>query len=79
LKGYNDELTKMHLDLGNIFGHISMAAAYRGNEEWLRALISYIEKNIDFAYGYVGKELSGVTFIKPQSSFLLWLDFRNVA
>jgi cystathionine beta-lyase len=78
LESYNGELKKMHLDLGNIFGHISMAAAYcRKNEEWLRALTSYLEKNIDFAYDFVGRELSGVTFIKPQSSFLLWLDFRN--
>jgi cystathionine beta-lyase len=54
-----------------------MAAAYKDGGEWLEELTKYLEKNIDFAYDFLKREVPGVTFLKPQSSFLLWLDFRK--
>lgn len=77
LASYNGELKRLHLDLGNLFGHITMAAAYKEGGEWLGHLKIYLEKNIDFAHDFLAKEVPGVTFLKPQSSFLLWLDFRK--
>lgn len=77
MASYNRELKRFHLDLGNLFGHISMAAAYKDGGEWLAELTKYLEKNIDFAYDFLKREVPGVTFLKPQSSFLLWLDFRK--
>ncbi len=77
LDGYNRELKRLHLDLGNLFGHITMEAAYKDGGEWLDELKIYLEKNIDFAYDFLQKEVPAVTFLKPQSSFLLWLDFRK--
>lgn len=75
--GYQSELLSLHLDLGNIFGHISMEAAYSGGEKWLEDLKEYLEKNIDYASDFLQRELPQITFRRPQSSFLLWLDFRK--
>ncbi len=74
---FNKQLNMLHLGLGNIFGHITMEAAYRDGGPWLAELLPYLERNIDFAYDFLKTEVPGVTFIKPQSSFLLWLDFRG--
>ncbi|OFY40050.1 MAG: cystathionine beta-lyase [Bacteroidetes bacterium GWF2_40_14] len=76
LGAFNKELTSLHLDLGNIFGHITMEAAYKGGEDWLSHLIKYLEGNVNYVYDFLNKELPAVKMVKPQSSFLLWLDFR---
>ncbi|MEN6618207.1 MAG: PatB family C-S lyase [Rikenellaceae bacterium] len=74
--GFHKELTSLHLELGNIFGHITMEAAYKNGEEWLNKLIKYLEGNVNYAYSFISEEIPSVKLIKPQSSFLLWLDFR---
>jgi cystathionine beta-lyase len=75
--GYQSELLSLHLDLGNIIGHISMEAAYSGGERWLDELKEYLQKNIDYAYDFLRREIPQISFRRPQSSFLLWMDFRN--
>jgi len=77
LSAFNKELTSLHLDLGNIFGHITMEAAYKYGEEWLNELIPYLEGNVDYAYDFINTEVPSIKLIKPQGSFLLWLDFRE--
>ena len=74
---YNRELTSLHLDLGNIFGHVTLKAAYREGGEWLGELLHYLEGNIDFAMDYFSRELPAVKVFKPEGSFLLWLDFND--
>lgn len=77
LSKFTHEIETLHLGLGNVFGHITMGPAYNESEEWLNALAKYIGNNVDYAYDFLAKELPTVTFIKPESSFLLWLDFRK--
>lgn len=77
LEKFNRELLTLHLELGNIFGHVTLKAAYRYGEEWLKELICYLEGNVEFAAEYFREELPEVCFCKPEASFLLWLDFRN--
>jgi len=77
LTAFNHEIEALHLDLGNIMGHAIMETAYRDGGEWLEQLKGYLEKNIDFTHNFFAKELPSVSFIKPEGSFLLWLDFTK--
>lgn len=77
LEKYNRELLSLHLDSGNIFGHVSLKAAYCNGEEWLKELVGYLEKNVDFALEYFRDELPEIKVCRPEGSFLLWLDFRG--
>lgn len=77
LNKFNREIDTLHLGMGNIFGHVTLGPAYKESEEWLNSLATYIGENVDYAYDFLAKELPTVTFIKPESSFLLWLDFRK--
>lgn len=76
LEKYNRELLALHLDSGNIFGHITLKAAYKYGEEWLNELAVYLGNNVDFALDYLRQELPDVQVCRPEGSFLLWLDFN---
>ena len=73
---FEKELLCLHLDLGNIFGHVTLEAAYKHGDAWLDEMVRYLEKNILFTDQFLQEELPAVKMILPEGSFLLWLDFR---
>ena len=77
LKRYNGELGALHLDSGNIFGHVALKAAYQGGEEWLDELVLYLQKNVDLALEYFRERIPEIQVCRPEGSFLLWLDFNK--
>ena len=68
---------KMHLNMSNMFGNIATEAAYRYGEDWLAQLLDYLGKNIVFAEEFINNNIPGVKIIKPEATFLLWVDFRE--
>lgn len=57
---------------------IGAEAAYRNGEAWLDEMLRYVEDNIDFVEAYAARHIPGLRVIRPQASFLLWLDFRSL-
>ena len=57
---------------------IATEAAYRHGEEWLEQAKRYIEGNIDFVADFCREHIPGVRAIKPEASFLMWLDCRSL-
>ena len=64
------------LSLGNIFGYYAAEAAFAHGEEWLQQLLEYLQGNIDTAEQFLKENCPEITFMRPQASFLLWMDFR---
>ena len=62
----------------NIFGLAAMEAAYRYGDEWLEQLIEYLQGNLKFALEYFARNIPRITTIKPQATYLLWLDCRSL-
>ena len=58
----------------NFLSMTATRAAYRHGGEWLRQCLEYIEGNIDAVVDYCREHIPGITAIKPQASFLVWLD-----
>lgn len=73
---FTRSLEKMEIGHVSIFGSLALEAAYSRGEEWLNQALIYIEENIDFAIGYIQKEIPQVKVSKPDATYLLWLDFR---
>ena len=57
---------------------IGAEAAYRNGEDWLDQMLAYVQDNIDFVTDYAARRIPGLKVIRPQASFLLWLDFREL-
>lgn len=74
---FEEEMLCLHLDLGNIFGHVTLEAAYKYGDAWLDEMLRYLEKNIEYTEQFLQRELPVVKMIPPEGSFLLWLDFRD--
>ena len=59
-----------------LFSPIATIAAYRHGEKWRRQMLSYIEDNIRFLEDYCRDQLPLIRPLRPQASFLVWLDCR---
>ncbi len=61
-----------------LFSPIATIAAYREGKEWREQMLEYVEDNIDFVIEYCEKNLPGIKALKPDASFLVWLDCRGL-
>ncbi|WP_165778390.1 MalY/PatB family protein [Mesorhizobium wenxiniae] len=60
----------------NFFGRLALEVAYSTGAPWLDQLTSYIASNIDLVCEFATEHLPGITPIRPDASFLVWLDAR---
>ena len=57
---------------------VATIAAYNSDSGWLPALKEYIEGNIECVMDFFKENRLGITPIRPQASFLVWLDCREM-
>ena len=62
----------------NAFAVAGTEAAYRYGEEWLNHLVEYIQKNVEFTHTFIEKELPKLRVIKPEATYLVWIDCRGL-
>ena len=68
-------LTANEMDMATIFAMVATEAAFTEGEEWRHQMLAHIESNIDFVDEYLKANIPEVRAIKPQASYLVWLDF----
>ena len=66
------------LDEPNMFAPIATVAALRNGEEWRREMLRYIEGNIDFVTNWCAERIPQIKPLRPQASYLVWLDCRGL-
>lgn len=60
------------------FATTATIAAYNNGDEWLNQLIGYLEENQLFMEEYLKREIPEIKAVRPQASFLTWLDCRDI-
>ena len=60
----------------NIMGLVATEAAYNLSEDWLTEVMDYIVANADFMQDYLATHLPQLKFIRPNGTYLAWVDFR---
>ncbi len=68
-------LTANEMDMATIFAMTATEAAFTEGEQWRQQMLSHVEGNIDFVDNYLKEHIPEVRAIKPQASYLVWLDF----
>lgn len=59
-------------------GQVSMMAAYLQGQPWLDEELDYLSGNLDLLAERLPQALPGARFERPEASFLLWVDVRDV-
>lgn len=69
-------LEATELSEATMFAPVATIAAFQHGEQWRQEMLSYLEGNINFVADYCEQNLPGIRAIKPQASYLVWLDCR---
>lgn len=59
-----------------MFSPIATIAAFKNGEQWRKAMLHYVEQNILFMEEYCKTHLPKIKPLRPEASFLVWLDCR---
>ncbi len=74
---YEQAMGVGHLNMGNIFGTVALEAAYTHGDKWVDHLVRYLEDNYLFLENYIKKEIPGIKGMKPEGTYLAWLNFQE--
>ena len=66
------------LDEPTLFAPIATIAAFRKGEEWRKQMLAYVEENVNFVENYCKEHIPGIRPLRPQASFLVWLDCNGL-
>jgi cystathionine beta-lyase len=75
---FNATLDHLHIGGGNIFGNIASEEAYLHGDTYVDELMAYLMLNIETLEEYVATNLPKIKVIRPESTFLVWLDCREM-
>ena len=71
-------LEASELSAAHLFAPIATMAAFNNGEEWRQQMLRYIEGNIRFIEDFCAENLPHINPLRPQASFLVWLDCRGL-
>lgn len=75
---YLARIRAWHREEITTLGMVAHRAAYTEGDAWLDQLRAYIDGNLTFVADYVTKNIPSVTMVKPQGTYLAWLDVSAV-
>lgn len=77
-KSYVEELSTLSLHMESAFGVTVVEAAYRHGDHWLDELMDYVSNNLEYLTRFIAKHLPQLEVIKPEGTYLVWLDCRKL-
>ena len=75
---YDQTLKKVETYRNNAFSIVANTVAFNEGKEWFEQVTSYIEENINYAVEYIEKNIPKIKVNKPESTYLLWLDCKEL-
>lgn len=76
-KGFFEWLTANEFAEPTLFLTVATEAAYTKGEQWLNDTLRYVEDNVRFVEQFLAERIPEIVPMRPQASFLIWLDCRG--
>ncbi len=70
--------TQLNVSSENVFSIEASKVVYEYGENWLDQLIEYLGETADYVVDFIKEKLPKVKAYKPESTYLMWLDFREL-
>lgn len=77
-KEFEEELDRLSIGGPTILGMIAQESVYKYGWDWYEGMMEYVEGNIDYVVDYINKNIPKIKVKKPESTYLLWLDCRDL-
>lgn len=77
-EAYDNILYKNQTFRNNVFSVVANTVAMNECEDWYKQVIQYIESNVKYASDYINEKIPCLRASIPQSTYLLWLDCREL-
>ncbi len=77
-KYFNRKIDTLHIGNGNIFGTIASIAAYSEGNQWLDALLDYIDQNVSYVLDFCMTQIPAIVPVRPEATYMIWLDCRKL-
>src|SRR5690606_18731851 len=71
---FHERIPRRILGAPSIFGIDATIVAWDDSQAWLDEVVAYLAANRDHLAARVARDLPGVTFHKPESTYMAWLD-----
>jgi len=75
---FDARIKTLALHMASHFAQDAVEAAYTEGEAWLDEMLDYVAGNLDYAIGYLAEHLPEVKPMRPDGTYLLWLDCRGL-
>ena len=63
-----------HYNEGNVLSMHGLIGGYRDGGEWVEEMIATIDDNFDYACKFIAENFPGVSFMRPQGTYMIYLD-----
>jgi cystathionine beta-lyase len=75
---FNATIDHLHIGGGNIFGNIASEEACLHGDTYVDELMEYLAGNMKTLESFVTEHLPKIKVVRPESTFLVWLDCRDM-
>lgn len=65
----------MYLDHGNAFTTFATIAAYEQSDDWVDALLEYLQGNLDWIKAFLKEELPNISLYPVEGTYQIWMNF----
>lgn len=75
---FDRELGILDIKRNSPFSLVAFEAGYSKCDQWVDELNEHLSNNMDYVINFVNKNIPQIKVIKPEGTYLMWLDFSSL-